>query len=158
MTRQTDPLTRITTHFNMDVEDNADVQALSTLLEAQHVSIGVCIYEAVDKEGWEALARAVQGFGTKEKNLHRVFVTLVGLAGVRREDIKAVWDVTSDFMVWRNDEDLSPEGRSQEGQMFVQADDTWEDLEEILDMNEAEFEARYRKDMKEKFGVELDSD
>ena len=142
----------------MDVEDNADVQALSTLLEAQHVSIGVCIYEAVDKEGWEALARAVQGFGTDDKNLHRVFVTLVGLAGVRREDIKAVWEVTPDFIVWRNDEDLSPEGRSQEGQMFVQADDTWEDLEEILDMNEAEFEARYRKDMKEKFGVELDSD
>ena len=104
------------------------------------------------------MARAVQGFGTEDKNLHRVFVTLVGLAGVRREDVKAVWEVTPDFIVWRNDEDLSPEGRSQEGQMFVQADDTWEDLEEILDMNEAEFEARYRKDMKEKFGVELDSD
>ena len=104
------------------------------------------------------LARAVQGFGTEDKNLHRVFVTLVGLAGVRREDIEAVWEVTQDFMVWRNDEDLSPEGRSQEGQMGVIADDTWEDLEEILDMNEAEFEARYRKDMREKFGVELDSD
>ena len=48
MTRQTDPLTRITTYFNMDVEDNSDVQALSTLLEAQQVYIGVCIYEAVD--------------------------------------------------------------------------------------------------------------
>ena len=152
-----DPLARITTHFNMDVEDNADVQALTTLLEAQHVSIGVCIYEAVDKEGWEALARAVQGFGTEDKNLHRVFVTLAGLAGVRREDVKAVWEVTPDFIVWRNDEDLSPEGRSQEGQMGVLAT-TWGYLEEILDMNEAEFEARHRKDMREKFGVELDSD
>ena len=112
----------------------------------------------MDREGWEALARAVQGFGTEDKNLHRVFVTLAGLAGVRREDIKAVWEVTPDFIVWRNDEDLSPEGRSQEGQVGVLADDTWEDLEEILDMNEAEFEARYRKDMREKFGVELDSD
>ena len=103
------------------------------------------------------MARAVQGFGTEDKNLHRVFVTLVGLAGVRREDIEAVWEVTQDFMVWRNDEDLSPEGRSQEGQMGALAY-TWGYLEEILDMNEAEFEARYRKDMKEKFGVELDSD
>ena len=103
------------------------------------------------------MARAVQGFGTEDKNLHRVFVTLVGLAGVRREDIKAVWEVTSDFMVWRNDEDLSPEGRSQEGQMGVLAY-TWGHLEEILDMNEAEFQARYRKDMREKFGIELDSD
>ena len=140
----------------MDVGDNTDVEALSTLLKAEEVSIGVCIYEAVDEEGWNILARAVQEFESELKTLTRVFVTLAGAVGVKREDIEAVWEATSgDFMVWRRDWDLSAEGTTQHGQVGVEAE-TWEDLEDILDMTEDELKARYREDLEQILGYSLD--
>ena len=128
------------------VHDNQDAQAVATLLQAQEVSMGLSIFKGVDKEGWEALARAVQGFGASPKTLDHVWVSLEGAAEANREDIRAVWEALESplgFIVWRNDEDLPSDGDSHQGLVGVGETETWEELERILNMTEEELCEEY---------------
>ena len=141
-----DPVAKIDVRYRVEVHDNQDAQAVATLLQAQEVSMGLGIYKGVDKDGWEALARAVQGFGASPKKLNHVWVSLEGAAEANREDIRAVWEALESplgFIVWRNDEDLPSDGDSHQGLVGVGETETWEELERILNMTEEELCEEY---------------
>ena len=97
--------------------------------------MSLSIFKGVDKEGWEALARAVQGFGASPKALN-IWISLEGAAEAKRENIKVVWEALefyTDFIVWTNDGDI-PDGDSHQGLVGVGKAETWEEQERILNM------------------------
>ena len=140
ITRQLDPVAKINVGYRVEVHDNQDAQAVATLLQAQEVSMGLSIYKEVDKEGWEALARAAQEFEASMKGLD-IWISLEGVAEAKREDIKVVWEALefdTDFVVWTNDRDIPGDGDSHQGLVGVGKAETWEDQERILNMTEEE--------------------
>ena len=131
-----DPVARIDIEYRVEVHDNQDAQAVVTLLQAQEVSMSLSIFKGVDKEGWEALARAVQGFGASPKALN-IWISLEGAAEAKRENIKVVWEALefyTDFIVWTNDGDIPGDGDSHQGLVGVGKAETWEEQERILNM------------------------
>ena len=141
-----DPVAKIDVRYRVEVHDNQDAQAVATLLQAQEVSMGLSIYKEVDKEGWEALARAAQGFGASPKALD-VWISLEGAAEAKRENIKAFWEAvesSSDFVVWTNDRDIPGDGDSHQGLVGVPKAETWEDQERILNMTEDELDEEFQ--------------
>ena len=140
ITRQLDPVAKINVGYRVEVHDNQDAQAVAALLQAQEVSMGLSIYKGVDKEGWEALARAAQEFEASMKGLD-IWISLEGVAEAKREDIKVVWEALefdTDFVVWTNDRDIPGDGDSHQGLVGVGKAETWEDQERILNMTEEE--------------------
>ena len=140
ITRQLDPVAKINVGYRVEVHDNQDAQAVAALLQAQEVSMGLSIYKEVDKEGWEALARAAQEFEASMKGLD-IWISLEGVAEAKREDIKVVWEALefdTDFVVWTNDRDIPGDGDSHQGLVGVGKAETWEDQERILNMTEEE--------------------
>ena len=140
ITRQLDPVAKINVGYRVEVHDNQDAQAVAALLQAQEVSMGLSIYKGVDKEGWEALARAAQEFEASMKGLD-IWISLEGVAEAKREDIKVVWEALefdTDFVVWTNDRDIPGDGDSHQGLVGVAKAETWEDQERILNMTEEE--------------------
>ena len=138
ITRQLDPVAKIDVGYGnrVEVHDNLDAQAVVTLLQAQEVSMSLSIFKGVDKEGWEALARAVQGFGASPKALN-IWISLEGAAEAKRENIKVVWEALefyTDFIVWTNDGDIPGDGDSHQGLVGVGKAETWEEQERILNM------------------------
>ena len=141
-----DPVAKIDVRYRVEVHDNQDAQAVATLLQAQEVSMGLSIYKEVDKEGWEALARAAQGFGASPKALD-VWISLEGAAEAKRENIKVVWEALEfdvDFVVWTNDRDIPADGDSHQGLVGVPKAETWEDQERILNMTEDELDEEFQ--------------
>merc|ERR1712013_735715 len=121
ITRQLDPVAKINVGFRVEVHNNQDAQAVATLLQAQEVSMGLSIYKEVDKEGWEALARAAQEFEASMKGLD-IWISLEGAAEAKRENIKVVWEALefdTDFVVWTNDRDIPGDGDSHQGLVGV---------------------------------------
>ena len=138
--RQLDPVAKINVGYRVEVHDNQDAQAVATLLQAQEVSMGLSIFKGVDKEGWEALARAAQEFEASMKGLD-IWISLEGVAEAKRENIKVVWEALefdTDFVVWTNDRDIPGDGDSHQGLVGVGKAETWEDQERILNMTEEE--------------------
>ena len=117
------------------VEDNTGIQAVSTLLQAQEVSIDLKVWGSVDQEGWETLARAMKA---KPNGVLLMIVSREGLLRARREDVKDIWEAVGDeFIVKRRD-------KSRVCMEVDKSEGTWELLEKILDMTEKEFTAAVR--------------
>ena len=91
MSRQQVTVSMISVFYGLEIEDNAGVQAYSTLLQAQQVDIDLTICGSLGEEGWEALVRAVQA---KPNLVHRVEASKDGLVNVKKENIQSIWEAT----------------------------------------------------------------
>ena len=172
MSRQHGLVTLIQIGCTLDVEDNADVQACVTLLQAQQVSISLTVYGSgakenkedkkgkksdvrweVDEEGWEALARAMQ---VKPNGVQRVEVSRDWLAQLRREDTKAIWEAVGEVFIIHQSEDVDMWDERWSSCRFVEKPGpdrryvaSWAKLEGILDMSKDEFDAKLDPDNEE---------
>ena len=171
MARQEDVVNLVKVESPFTVEDDADVHACITLLQAQQVSISLRVLgsannedkddegdkgesddsnyslyneELGDKgrwevthEGWRALASAMQ---VKPNGVQGVEASKDWLAELSREDTKVIWEALGDtFTVHESEDALTWEwdNRWDLVQCMVVAkseEDTWAELEEILDM------------------------
>ena len=78
--------------------------------------------------------------------LQSVNASRFGLFGVGREDIKRIWETVRDkFIVWGAEEDFAAGGRGYEFLVVHREGSTWDTLEQILNMTEDEFIAKYYK-------------
>ena len=89
----------------------------------------------VDKDGWQALARAMQ---EKPNVVLHVEACKDWLAEVRREDTKAIWEAAGDFLVHHSEEEYMCDIRY----CLCLAGRDWTTMEEILDMPKDEFMAK----------------
>ena len=55
MSRQAKVVASVSVHEGLDIEDNKDIQLVSTLLQAQEVFLTLKVHGSVGKWGWEAL-------------------------------------------------------------------------------------------------------
>ena len=185
MTRQDNVVNLVKVESPFTVEDDADVQACITLLQAQQVSISLRLHGSannedkeigVDKndkgdkggsegseysddsnyslyneelgdkgrwevthEGWRALASAMQ---VKPNGVQGVEASKDWLAELSREDTKVIWEALGDTFTVHESEDASTwewGNRWDLAQCMVVAkseEDTWAELEEILDRPE----------------------
>ena len=143
MSRQQEMVTSIATKegYGLQIKDNKDIQAVSTLLQAHQVSIGLRVYGSVGQEGWEALAKAMKA---KSNGVQHMRASREGLVGARREDIKDIWEAVSVFLVWNTEVEMDGHVALSNLLCAEKPEHTWEILEKILDLTDKEFIAATR--------------
>ena len=148
MSRQ-EIVTSISVYDGLEIEDNTDIQAVSTLLQAQQVCLTLKVCGSVGREGWEMLARAMQA---NPSGVWRMEGSIEGLADARREDIKDIWEAVRDvFIVWDTDDEML-DGRGWRCLAAEKPGDTWTRLEQILDLTKKELVAEAGNE----FGIDSD--
>ena len=63
------------------------------------ISFSLKVYESVDRDGWEALARIMRATRKNPFALQSVNASRFGLFGVGREDIKRIWETVRDKFI-----------------------------------------------------------
>ena len=149
-------------NYPLNVEDNTDIQACITILQAQEVSISLRVYGSakkenkeekkrkqnvlweVDEEGWAALAQAMHAKPDAVQGVEASKDWLAHLS--RREDTEAIWEAVGDqFIVHQSEDGYMWDERWAQRIILDKAgtwlSPTWAMLEEVLDMPSKEFEA-----------------
>ena len=146
MSRLQDSFTSNSIHLCLHLKCNENVKAFLALLRTRYFCFSLKVYESVDRDGWEALARTMRATRKNPFALQSVNASRFGLFGVGREDIKRIWETVRDkFIVWGAEEDFAAGGRGYEFLVVHREGLTWDTIEQILNMTEDEFIAKYYK-------------
>ena len=132
-------------------ESKKSTQALNTIMERcnkLNFSDGVIfeVYGDIEEEGWAVLLKVAlycRGTNPHHETAVDVHASRETLTGARREDLRSIWDVMGTRGCWEV-ESSKYDGRQGVGsELFRTSEVEWEALEQVLDMSNEEWEARF---------------
>ena len=157
MSRQKETVASIEANW-IFVENKSGAQALTTLLQAQEISVrNLGVSGVLGKKGWHMLAAAVSEIGPVI-----ILITRQALAGARRYHIEEIWDAipwVGGIHVYKTLPDEYDDDSIMDGLFVAKFDGhdykaAWKRLKQIRDMTEDEFAAAQPKESDSESGEE----